>query len=352
MDILTKSAKGEIEFIIRDKNGNVLSRRREPNIVKIFAKEMLAHRLGYSQIWNPNANSGEGAWESSGIDPTEEFAAKYILLGASFDENGVPLEFNDDRFYSVDSVTNSFIPISLTPGAEYDGDLINPIPLLEPDTPLKRIEDISFESSYQPSGTPLLQDDVRAMNNVAVYETVVRTDEYNGFGTTDSDYFTLTEVALAGGRIFDSIGACNCTPRTLFLEGVAAGTDSSSNSERALICSASGGDVISIDGAETDVDLISEGDQIKITTSSSVLDGTDLDNLDQVSSYYLVISKQVGGRDVQLDRAVVDANGDAIVGDVGVFRDTLRIFSHRVLQTPIRKSSDIELVIRWRIIFN
>lgn len=349
-DIITNAAKGEIEFIIRDKNGLELYRRSEHNIVKIFAKEMLSHRLPYSKIWNQNADSGAGAWEATNIDADEEFSARYILLGASFDDNGIPLEFNDIRFYTLDTLTSSYTPTQLSPSAEYDGDLINPITLLEPDRPLKRVESIDFESSYQPSGTPLLQDDVRAINNVVVFETVVRTDEYNGFGTSDSDYFTLTEVALAGGRLMNSIGTCNCTPRTLFLEGVSTG--SSGSAERALLCGSSGGDVITIDSSEVDVDLIKQGDQIRITTSSAVLDGSTIDSLNQTSPYYLVTGKQVGGRDIQLDRAVVDSNGDSITGNVGVFRDTLRIFSHRVLQTPIRKSSDIELVVRWRIIFN
>lgn len=344
-------ANGELEFIFKDKNGKELYRYREPNLVKVFAKEILSHRMHYSKIWNPNASSGAGAWEDSNIDPNEEFAAKYILLGASYDENGVPLEFNDIRYYTEDTVSSSFEPVTLNPGAEYDGSLINGIPLIEPDRPLKRIESVSYESSYQPSGTPLLQNDVRAMNNVVVLETTLKTDEYNGFGYTNSDYFTLTEVALAGGRVFDTIGACNCTPRKLFLQGTLDG--STDTSERALKCVANGGSVITIDMSESDVDLVKEGDQIRIGSTSDTLDGsTELSDLDQISPYYLVISKSVGGRDITLDRAVVDSSGTQITGDVGIFRDTLRIFSHRILSTPIRKSNNIELVIRWRIIFN
>lgn len=341
-----KQAKGELEFIFKDKNGKIISRHREPNLVKVFAKEILAHRMHYSKLWNPNAGSGAGAWEDHNIDPDEEFAPKYILFGASYDENGVPLEFDDTRYYTLDPVTSSYVPITLNPGAEYDGSLINGITLIEPTRPLKRIEGISYESSYQPSGTPLLQDDVRALNNVTVLETTLQTDEYNGFGIINSDYFTLTEVALAGGRVFDSIGACNCTPRQLFLQGVDGTT------ERALLCIANGGDTISIDGSETEVDLIKEGDQIRIGASTDVLDGSALDDLDQASAYYLVVSKAVGGRDITLDRAVVDSSQNLITGNIGVFRDTLRIFSHRILSTPIRKSEDVEITVRWRIIFN
>src|SRR5690606_1598093 len=141
---------------------------------------------------------------------------------------------DDERYYNTDSVTGPPVPIRLEPRAESDGGLINPITLIEPTRPLKRIESIDFEASYQPSGTPLLQDDVRALNNVVVLETTLRVDEYNGFGATNSDFFTLTEVALAGGKVFDSIGQCGCTPRELFLEG-ATETD---GGERPLLVTA------------------------------------------------------------------------------------------------------------------
>src|SRR6516225_2650671 len=68
--------KGVIEFIIKDRQGNVVANWHEPNIVKIPANEMLSHRLPSSQIWDPLAASGEGDWVDSGIDPTEEFAAR------------------------------------------------------------------------------------------------------------------------------------------------------------------------------------------------------------------------------------------------------------------------------------
>jgi len=343
-------AKGILEFLIRDRNGRELSRFTEPNLVKIFSKEILSHRMPYSQIWNPDANGGDGAWESSGIDILEEFAPKYILLGASFDDDGVPLETDDDRFYSTDPVTGTPVPVSLEPSAAYSGGLINPITLIEPTRPLKRIETVDFEPTYQPSGTPLLENDVRAINNVVVLETTLRVDEYNGFGVTGSDFFTLTEVALAGGKVFDSIGQCGCTPRELFLEGITE----SDGSTRPLLCSANGSDTISIDPSESDVDLIVEGDQIRIGGSTDSIDNgsSNLSDLDQTQPYYLVLSKSSGGRDIQLDRAVVDSDGNSVTGQVGIFRDTLRVFSHRILSTPIRKTSDIELVIRWRIIFN
>ena len=341
--------KGEIEFVFKDRLGNIIDTYVEPNIVKIFAKEVLSHRMPHSKIWDRTANGGTGAWVASDIDPTEEFSVKYILLGASFDEDGIPLDTDDPRYYIEDPVTNIAVPIKLTPGANYGGGLINAIPIAEPDRPLKRIETISYsEPTYQPAGTPLLQDDVRAMNNVVLLETTLLTDEYNGFvdgsvaGGTGGGSFTITEVALAGGKELDSVGACECDPKDLFLEG---NTDSTG-----LLASANGTDVISLDPSVTNVDLIKEGDQIKIVASGGTIETTD--TLNQVTPYYLVIGKTPGGRDIQLDRVPTDSDQNPIVGNVGIFRDTLRIFSHRILSTPVKKNSNVEILIRWRIIFN
>ena len=72
-----------------------------------------------------------------------------------------------------------------------------------------------------------------------------------------------------------------------------------------------------------------------------------------IRSYYdLVVNKALGGRDLTLDRTPVDADNIALTGDVGVLRDGFRIFSHRILKTPVKKSEDFEIVVRWRIIFN
>jgi hypothetical protein len=334
-------AKGEIEITIKDKNGNIVSRFVDNNIVKIFAKEILAHRMPYSKVWDPEAGTGSGAWVDSGIDALEEFAPKYILFGASFDENNVPLDTNDSRYYTLDTVTGMYVPNKLGVGAEFDGELINAIPLSEPDRPLKRIEKITFSPTYQPAGTPLLQDDVRALNNIVKLETVLKLDEYNGFGTTDSDYFTITEVALAGGRIIDASEACDKTPRECFLEGSADGD--------ALVATANGTDVLNLSLSEPLVDLIKEGDQIKIVSVGGTTASTD--TLDQVNPYYLVVSKTLGGRDIQLDRVPVDSDNNPIIGQVGLFRDTLRIFSHRILSNPLKKTNNFEITVRWSIIF-
>jgi hypothetical protein len=338
---VAKSYNGEIEFIIKDRHGRVIDHIRQPNIVKIFAKEILSHRIPYSKVWDPNADGGAGDWVTHNID-IDEFAVKYIAFGASFDDDGNPLDTADTRFYQPDQITGGFIPITLGTGAEYDGGLINPVPIAEPSRPLKRIERIFYEQSYQPSGTPLLQDDVRAMNNIVVLETTLLKEEYNGLGVTANDFFTLTEVALVGAAETGSVGDCECAPRDIFLTG---DTDS-----EAYLASATGTTTISLDPSVVDVDGIKEGDQIKIVAVDSTA-SEDL-ILNQLNPYYLVITKAVGGRDITLDRTPVDIDNVALTGDIGVLRDGFKIFSHRVLKSPVKKSEDFEIVVRWRIILN
>ena len=337
---------GEVEIEIQDLRGNVHKRIREKNIIKIFAKEILAHRLPYSKIWDPNAGTGSGDWVAHDID-LEEFAAKYIVFGASFDANGYPLDASDPRYYTRDSISNAYIPVPLGTGAggidgagnPYDA-LINAIPIAEPYRPLKRIERIYFEPSYQPAGTPLLQADVRAMNNIVVLETTLRKAEYNGFGLTSSDYFTLTEVALVGAAELGSVGACECDPRDIFLTG----------DNGPLLASASGTATITLDPSVTEVDLVKEGDQIKLIEPDSTAVNDAI--LEQLNPYYLVISKALGGHDITLDRTPVTDANIALTGSVGILRDGFRIFSHRILKTPVKKSEDFEIVVRWRYVMN
>jgi len=340
--------KGEIEIEVRDKHGRVVHRHCEPNLIKVFAKEMLSHTLPYSQVWDPTAGTGDGAWVANTVDPLEEFAAKYILFGASFDANGLPLSTTDSRYYQTDPVTGSSIAITPDIGVDNFGDLINPIPISEPDRPLKRIERVYFEPSYQPADSPLLQSDVRAINNVLVMETTLRQDEYNGFGTSGSDFFTITEVALSGGAPLTDIGACECDPQFLFLEGVGGEKDVQ------IASTANASSTISIDPAvaAADVNRIVEGDQILLVDDASGASAEEYDIMGQVNPYYLVTSKTVGGRDVVLDRTPVDSTGAAITGTVGIYRSTLRLFSQRILAIPFQKSSDFEIVCRWRINFN
>ena len=340
--------KGEVEIEIRDRHGRVVGRHREPNLIKVFAKEMLAHCLPSSQVWDPTGGSGSGAWVDNTVDPNNEFTAKYILFGASFDENGLPLGDSDSRYYDTDPVTGGAVAKTPNVGADNNGDLINPIPISEPDRPLKRIESVYFEATYQPPDSPLLQSDVRAMNNVLVLETTLRQDEYNGFGNTTSDFFTITEVALAGGAVFTTdIGACECEPQVLFLEGVGGASDEQ------IIVTMNASQTITIDPsvAAADVNRIVEGDQILLVARPTGSED-EYEDMDQVTPYYLVTSKAVGGRDVVLDRTPVDSNGTPLTGNAGIYRSTLRLFSQRILAIPFKKSSDFEIIVRWRINFN
>ena len=338
---MARSYQGEIEFEIRDRQGKTISIQREKNIVKIFAKEILAHRLPHSKVWDSSANAGAGGWVAHSIN-LDEFSAKYIVFGASYDENGNPLDAADIDFYTPDTTIGGYIPITLGPGAQYDGGLIKAVPIAEPTRPLKRIERIYFEPSYQPAGTPLLQDDVRCLNNVVVFETTLTKDEYNGLGTTVNDYLTLTEVALVGAAEIDSVGSCECDPRDIFLTGRSTGG--------AFLTSANGTATVNLDISESEVDAIVEGDQVKIVQSESTAN-EDL-NLNQLNPYYLVVSKAVGGRDITLDRVPVDIDNNPITGPIGLLRDGFRIFSHRILKNPVKKSSDFEIICRWRIIMN
>ena len=141
---------------------------------------------------------------------------------------------------------------------------------------------------------------------------------------------------MAGGRKIDTVGSCELTPRKLFLEGP-------------ITCQASGTDVISIPISEAQIDLVKQGDQIMITApGGSAGDIT----LNQVSPYYLVISKAVGGRDIQLDRTPVDSGNNPIIGPISVYRDTLRIFSRRLLPVPFRKSCVFEITVIWHLIYS
>jgi hypothetical protein len=336
-----KTYKGEIEFIVKDKQGRVVQHIRQPNIIKIFAKEIFSHRIVHNKVWDPTANSSQGDWVTTGLN-LDDFSIKYICFGASFDNNYASLDTSDSRFYTYDNITGSYNPKQLGNGAEYDGGLINPIPIAEPNRPLKRIERVFFEPSYQPAGTPLLQSDVRAVNNIVVFETVLRQNEYNGYGLL-SDEFTITEVALVGAPEIGSVGSCDCDPHSLFLVG-----DTNGNPLPGV---ATGSATISLNDP---TNIIREGDQVKITHVNGTDGSTSGDPVDQVTPYYLVLSKAGTGRDLVLDRTPVDVNGDPIPLNypVGVVRDDFRIFSHRILKVPLRKTSDYEVTCRWSLILN
>ena len=132
----------------------------------------------------------------------------------------------------------------------------------------------------------------------------------------------------------------------LFLTG-----DASGNPLRTIF---NGTSTISLDPSVVDPDVIKEGDQIQIQSFSS--DKSSPDFINQVNPFYLVISKSPGGRDIVLDRTPTTSDTNVLVpgtdGIIGIYRDGFKMFSHRVLTTPIKKSSDFVIVVRWSIIMN
>lgn len=330
-----KELNGAVHIIIRDaKTKEIIKETLENNIIKSFAKECISHSIVPNKLWDPISN----LWISNNLD-TELYRPRYIVLGGSFDENGAPVSGIDSRFYQTDVLNGGFKPIKLTPGATNGGGLINPVPIAEPNRPLKRIERVYFEPSYQPAGSPQIWDDVRALNNVVVFQTTLTSSEYNGLSGTSGDFLTLTEVALVAAPELGSIGACECNPRNIFLIGDFNGL--------CFNAITSGAPTISLDMATVNVNEIKEGDQVKIVAPGSTIETTNV--LDQVNPYYLVVSKAMGGRDVTLDRVPLDSTGVPLAGPVGVFKDSFRMFSHRIINSPIKKNEDFVVDIRWLI---
>lgn len=330
-----KELNGSVHIIVRDAVTNeIVSDYFEKNIIKVFAKEILAHSIVPARLWDTLSSS----WVSHNLN-LEKYRPRYIVLGGSFDSSGAPLSSLDTRYYETDILNGGFKPIRLTPGATNGGGLINPVPIAEPSRPLKRIERVYFEPSYQPAGSPQLYDDVRAMNNVVVFQTTLASNEYNGITGTSGDFITITEVALVGAPEVGNIGACECDPKTIFLDGDSSGL--------AFNATASGASTISLDMSAVNINDIVEGDQIKIVVQNGQPDTTNV--LNQINPYYLVINKATGGRDITLDRIPLDANGTPITGPIGVLVDSFKIFSHRILSSPIKKSADFVIDIRWLI---
>ena len=345
-----QATAGILEFIVKDKNGNIIDHIMEKNIIKIFAKEMLSHRLPSTEIWDTTANGGLGAWVPSEIDLNEEYSARYIIFGASFDENGTPLGTNDTRFYTQDPVTGQFVPVRLDPSADFGGGLINAIPISGVERPLKKVESINYNNTYQPTGNPLIDASVRSINNILVVESTLTTAEYNGFTGIGGDFFTISEVALAGGRKLGNVGQCGLIPSDLFLQGKEPEV-SGVNFESAVDIVLNGSNVITINSSEptVSVELFKKGDQVRIVNNGGTQD--NYNTINQINPNYLIVDTS-GGRDLVLDRVPVDQDGTTLIGNVGLFRDTLKIFSHRILNTPVQKSQSFEILCRWTIIFN
>lgn len=332
----TKDVAGYVHIIVRDaKTKEVIWENIDQNIIKVFAKESFSHSIVPANIWDPLGSS----WVPTGLD-LELYRPRYIMFGASFDNNNNnAISGIDTRYYQPDSINGGFTPIQLTPGATNNGGLINAVPIASPDRPLKRVEKVYFEPSYQPAGSPLLYDDVRAINNVVVFQTTLQAGEYNGLTTTSGDFLTLTEVALVAAPEQPLVGACECDPKTIFLSGDTSGF--------AFDAIAASGSTITLAPTVVNVNDIREGDQIKIVAAGSAPDGANV--LNQVNPYYLVVNKATGGHDITLDRTPVDANNVPLTGNIGVLRDTFRMFSHRILSSPVKKSQDFEIDIRWLI---
>jgi hypothetical protein len=334
-EMSSSGADGFVHITIRNiETGEVIRDTIEKNIIKIFAKEVFSHSIIPARIWDPIADQ----WVNHSVD-VDMFKVRYITFGASFDENNEQISGIDSRYYTPNTITGGIDPIRLGAGATYDGDLINPIPISDAGRPLKKIEKIYFSPSYQPAGNPLVYGDVRAINNVVVFQTTLRPDEYNSLTGTTGDSLTITESQLVAAPEIINTGACECPPRQLFLEG--------DGGDVAFEAVASGAQTISLSTDVVNVNSIREGDQIKIVAEGSEI--TDSDTLVQINPYYLVVNKQHGGRDITLDRTPVTADGSPITGPIGVLRDSYRVFSHRILSAPFKKSATFEVDIKWMI---
>lgn len=333
----TKGVAGYFHVIVRcAKTGEIVTEHINKNIIKIFAKESIAHSIVPANIWDPIGS----VWTPHSLD-LELYRPRYIVLGASFDENQLPISGIDSRYYNQDNINGGFIPKQLTPGATNNGGLINAVPIASPSRPLKRIEKIWFEPSYQPAGSPNLYDDIRAINNVVVFQTTLLSHEYNGISGTSGDFLTITEGALVAAPEVPVLGACECDPRTIFLTGDSNGL--------AFGAIASGGSTITLDNSVVNINDIKEGDQIKIVDYGASPNTTS--TLNQPNQYYLVINKSIGGHDVTLDRTLVDTTNTPITGNVGVLRDDFKMISHRILSSPVKKTADFIIDLRWLLTF-
>jgi hypothetical protein len=134
---------------------------------------------------------------------------------------------------------------------------------------------------------------------------------------------------------------CNCPPRDIFLLGHTDGLPLQAN------IAVAGSTVSLTETTGEYINYIKVGDTIKIVASDST--AAENNELDQLNPFYLVMSKVNGGVDITVDRTIRTANNTPITGAVGVFKDEFRMFSHRILQTPVKKSSDFEVIVRWSI---
>lgn len=336
---------GEIQLIFRDSKGNIVDRIIHHNIIKIFMKDHIAHTLPYGYKWDPTGGtSGSGDWVANTINNADLYFPKYIILGAAYDTStanyGAPLGTNDTDFYQTDPVSGQKVPITLYSGANYTGGLIKAIPIdTSNNIPLKRIEDVDFDATYQPPGTPYLRDDVRALYNIVSFSTTLQTTEYNGFGGSFTS-FDICELALVSGPAFDStISDCNCDPHNLFLLGHGGNYDTDLSASPIEITLTSGSSTITLNDA-SDANYIYEGDQIKFVSSHSM-----------ITEYFMVLSKS--GNQLTLDRVPKDdSNVNIPSGTYHIWVDRFRILAHSILPQPFSKTSALQVDITWKIYFS
>lgn len=322
----TTNTHGTIQIITKNKHGQTIKTHTQTNTLKTHLKETLTHQIQPNNLWNPNANNGTGAWQPN-TTKLDRTTPRYIILGASYDTNGNPIQ-NDPRYYTTNN-QNQTTPIKITPGNTHPNLLINPIPINTPNRPLKKIQNIYLTNTYQPAGTPTLQTDTQALNTTITFETTLQTEEYNGITGIGQDHFTITEIGIATGpeeyTTNPTEAVCEKLPHELF--------------QNTYNVNLTGTATVVID-TTTDTTTLHQGDQVQITDPT----GTT-----QLNNYYLIIHKTPGGHDITLDRIPTDTNGNPITGATTLIQNNMQIIAHRILTYPQTKNINTELTIRWSL---
>ena len=340
---ISQNTSGEIELLFKNKHGQIVDKKVFHNIIKIYMKDHIAHTLPYPYVWDPTGGTGSGDWVTNDVN-RDLFFPKYIIIGAAYDTStanyGAPLNTNDTDYYKTDPISGQKVPITLYSGDTYNG-LIKAIPInVSNNIPLKRIENISFDATYQPPGTPYLRSDVRAMYNIVSFKTTLTTSEYNGFGGSYTS-FDICELALVSGPAFDSsVSDCDCDPHTLFMMGDGGNYDTGASAVSPIdISIVEGSNIITLANA-SNANYIYEGDQIKLISTHSM-----------ISEYYLVMNKS--GATLTLDRVPKDdTNTNLPSGNYTMWVDRFRMLAHSILPQPFSKTSALEVDITWKIYFS
>lgn len=304
-DLSGKMAEGRLTMRIRNTITGEESTISDNNIIKVAAKEVMAINLAPPRVWDPN----EQEWVDNSL--SDDMSVRYMWFGTG----------------STSMLSSSF---------NYDGSLQEPI-LISTLTPLKRIESVYLNNSYQPSGNPYNHDDVRAILNEIVFETVMKADEYNELPDTSGSDVILAEAGLVAARELPVDDDCGCAPDILFL-----GTE---NDGTAIPITFSGSEVVTINVSSSKHTTIKAGDQIKIVASGTLK--TDMhDVIEQHNPYYTVVEKLTNGRDLLLDRIPRNADNDILTGSAGIFRVGHRLICYKKIPV-FRKSFPLEITFSW-----